>query len=84
LQTLFWVTDLNNQIPEGNGRGNVIQTLEDVTLHVTGVKILCYHIKHLLSNKMAHVKVKMHSTHLFMSSGLKISKPQKNGGGGCW
>lgn len=49
---------------------------------MTGVKILCYDIKYLLSNKMSHIKVKMHSTDLFMNLGFKVSKLQKRGGGG--
>lgn len=51
---------------------------------MTGVKILCYDIKYLLSNKMSHIKVKMHSTDLFMNLGFKVSKLQKRGGGGYW
>lgn len=47
---------------------------------MTGVKILCYDIKYLLSNKMSHIKVKMHSTDLFMNLGFKVSKLQKRGG----
>lgn len=65
--------------PERNGRGSVIQTFEEATSHMSGVKILSYHVKHLLSNKMSHIKVKMHSTHLFKNLGSKVSKLQRNG-----